>query len=66
MTPLILPSLSFAAKKRPWVMLLPMVLLANNYYAIDTTVSTSNSKRVNDYRQKTFLLDSVKRSQLVF
>ena len=37
MTPLILPTVSFAAEKTFRVMLLPVVILANNDCAIDRT-----------------------------
>ena len=48
MTPLILPTVSLAAEKKTFrVMLLPSMLLANNDYAI-RTVSRRNSSRVND------------------
>ena len=48
MTPLILPTVSLAAEKTFRVILLPLVLLANNECAIERTGSSSNSNRVND------------------
>ena len=45
MTPLILP---MVAEKKFMVMLLPMVLLAQNDCAIDRTGPSSYSNRVND------------------
>ena len=50
-------------RKNPFrIMLLPLVLLAN----IDCAIDRTGSSRVNDLRQQTFLLDSVRRSQLVW
>ena len=47
MTPLILPTMSMAAVKTFRVIMLPLVLLANNDCEIDRTWSSSNSNRVN-------------------
>ena len=49
MTPLILQTMSLAAEKMFRVILLPLVLLANNDFAIDRTGSStcSDSNRVN-------------------
>ena len=47
MTPLILPTVSLAAEKKTFrVMLLPLVVLANNGCAIDRTGLSSNSNRL--------------------
>ena len=53
------------SRKKFRVMLLPLVLFANTDRAIDKTGSSNNSNSVNNLRQRTFLLDSVERSQLV-
>ena len=48
MTPLNLPTVSLAAEKKTFrVMLLPFVILAYNKYAIERTGSSSNSNRIN-------------------
>ena len=63
MKPFILPTFSLAAEKKTFmIMLLPLVLLAN----IDCAIDRTGSSRVNDLRQQTFLLDSVRSSQLVW
>ena len=49
MTPLILPMVSMAAEKKTFrVMLLPVVILANNDCAMDRTGPSSNSNRINN------------------
>ena len=48
-TPFILPTMSIAPEKTFRVMLLPLVLLANNDCEIDRTSSSSNSNRVNHH-----------------